>query len=87
MTDLYVYLAAKAPDVATNFVADLHDKMVWIAETGFTGAPRDWIRPGLRALPYRERCIYFRIDDKAVYILRVLHGRQDISQQAFDTES
>ena len=87
MTDLYVYLATKASDVATKFVADLHNKMVWIAATGFTGVPRNWIRPGLRALPYRERCIYFRIDDKAVYILRVLHGRQDISQQTFDTES
>lgn len=57
--------------------------MVWIAEVGFTGVPRDWIRDGLRALPYRERCIYYRIDGDAVYILRVLHGRQDITSQSF----
>lgn len=65
------------------FVADLNAKIEWIAKTGFTGVPRDWIRPGLRALPYRERCIYFRIDDDAVIILRVIHGRQDVSAQEF----
>lgn len=59
-------------------------KMIWIAETGFPGVARDWIRPGLRALPYRERCIYFRIAGDAVYISRVLHARQDVTQQEFD---
>ena len=85
LTDIFTYLAAEDTDIATDFVADLHAKMAWIAEVGFSGAPRDWIRPGLRALPYRERCIYFRIDGNAVYILRVLHGRQDIAKQDFPT--
>lgn len=62
---------------------DLTARMWWIAETGFTGAPRDWIRPGLRALPYRECCICFRIDENTVTIQRVIHGRQDVSSQEF----
>jgi toxin ParE1/3/4 len=78
-----MYLAEEDVQIATDFVADLHDKMEWIALSGFTGVPRDWIRPGLRALPYRERCIYFRVTDTEVFILRVLHGRQDITQQEF----
>lgn len=84
LTKIFVYLAETAGiDIATSFVADLTARMWWIADTGFNGAPRDWIRPGLRALPYRERCIYFRIDDETVTIMRVIHGRQDMSAQEF----
>jgi len=64
-------------------VTDLSAKIEWIARTGFSGVSREWIRPGLRALPYRERCIYFRIDADMVTILRVLHGRQDVEAQEF----
>jgi len=64
-------------------VADLSAKIEWIAKTGFNGVPRDWIRPGLRALPYRDRCFYFRVEDETVTILRVIHGRQDVEKQEF----
>ena len=45
---------------AINFITNLIAKIEWIAEVGFTGSPRDHIRKGLRAFPYRNRCIYFR---------------------------
>lgn len=70
-------------DVARNFVADISARIEWIAKTGFTGVPRDLISPGLRALPYRGRCIYFRTDEDSVTILRILHARQDITAQRF----
>ena len=57
--------------------------MYKIAELGLSGTPRDWIRPGLRAFPYRQRCIYFRMYDDRVVIVRVLHGSQDIDRQEF----
>lgn len=71
-------------NTATKFVDDLHKKIQWIADIGFAGAPRDWMRPSLRAFPYRKRCIYYRMNDDEVNILRVLHGRQDVTQQEFD---
>ena len=83
LTEIYLYIARDNPDAAARFVADLSSKIEWVAATGFTGVPRDWIRPGLRALPYRERCIYFRVNDETVTILRVLHGRQDVQRQEF----
>lgn len=78
-----MYLAQEDLGVATAFVADLNTKIEWIAKTGFSGVARDWIRPGLRALPYRQRCIYFRADDETVTILRVVHGRQDVTSREF----
>ena len=32
---------------------------------------------------YRQRCIYFRLYDDRVVIVRVLHGSQDIDRQEF----
>ncbi len=69
--------------MAERFVDDLVRQMYKIAELDLSGSPRDWIRPGLRAFPYRQRCIYFRVYDDRVVIVRVLHGSQDIGQQGF----
>jgi toxin ParE1/3/4 len=80
---MFGFIAQSSERAAANFSADMSAKMVWIAETGFSGVARDWIRPGLRAFPYRDRCFYFRIDEEAVHILRVLHGKQDIERQEF----
>ena len=80
---MFACLAQTNEAAAAEFVADLTDKMTWIADTGFSGMARDWIRPELKAYPYRDRCFYFRIDESSVYMLRVLHGKQDIGRQEF----
>ncbi len=84
LTGIFVYIAGHAGvQTATDFVADIEQKIRWIADSGFSGAPRDWIRPGLRALPCRGRCIYFRADEEVVHVLRVVHGAQDIEELEF----
>lgn len=55
--------------------------MALIAETDFTGVPRDEYREGLRALPYRDRCIYYFRHEDRIEIVRVLHGAQDADAQ------
>ena len=50
----------------------------------FTGSPRDHIAEGLRGLPYRNRCIYYRSYHDRIVILRVKHGAEDIKSQDFD---
>jgi toxin ParE1/3/4 len=52
-----------------------------LAALGISGAPRDWIRQGLRAFPYRRRCFYFRVEGDNFILLRVLHGAQDVDRQ------
>lgn len=65
-------------------MADIHSKIEWIAETDFTGSPRDHIRSELRVFPYRKRCIYYRSYHDRIVIVRVLHGAQDVTQQEFE---
>ncbi|SMF50409.1 Plasmid stabilization system protein ParE [Xaviernesmea oryzae] len=86
LLDIFLYIAAEDPVAASRFVRDLVRKMEWIALSGFPGAPRDELSPGLKALPYRRRCIYFRTTETTVRILRVLHGHQEISPDYFKTD-
>ena len=62
----------------------MRDRLRWIAETGFNGAARDWIRPGIHLDVYKDRCIYFRIDAETVTILRVVHGAQDVAREEIE---
>lgn len=71
---------------ASAFVRDLTRKIEWIAASGFPGLSRDELSKGLRALPYRHRCIYFRIEGDTVRILRVLHSHQNVSTKDFKQE-
>lgn len=77
------HIERDSPRNARVFVAELTAKIMFIAETGFTGSPRDHVAEGLRAFPYKHRCIYYRLYHDRVIIIRVLHGAQDIAGQDF----
>ena len=57
-----------------------------MANLGLTGAPRDWIRVGLRAYPYGKHCAYFRVTDSEFRVVRVVHGACDVTAIIFDTQ-
>ncbi|OLP60107.1 plasmid stabilization system [Xaviernesmea oryzae] len=79
------YIAKSSPHDAEAFLKDLTAKIAWIAEVDFTGMPRDHILHGLRAVPFRNRCIYYRSYRDRIVVLRVLHGAQDTDQQRFES--
>lgn len=83
LRSIFKYIATRNPQAAANFVLDINLKVRSIARSGFTGVARDEIGQGLRGLPYRDRCIYFRVTDSHIYIVRILHGRQDIASEDF----
>ena len=82
---IHNYIADFNPVAARRRLHDLNTKIKWMAETGVTGVPRAFI-PGLRAFPYRERCIYFVVSEDTMTVLRILHGHQSTSPDDF-TES
>ncbi|WP_349433715.1 type II toxin-antitoxin system RelE/ParE family toxin [Pararhizobium sp. A13] len=83
LRSIFKYIAARNPDAAASFILDINLKIRSIARSGFTGVTRDEIGQSLRGLPYRDRCIYFRIEESHTFIVRILHGRQDISSEDF----
>ncbi|CDZ50473.1 type II toxin-antitoxin system RelE/ParE family toxin [Neorhizobium galegae] len=88
LTDLledYEYTSQFNPIAARRLLDDLNAKMASLAKLGLTGSPREFV-PGLRAFPFRGRCIYFVIDETTMRVLRVLHGHQDVSADNFPTD-
>jgi toxin ParE1/3/4 len=78
----YDYIFKFDPIAAKRLLDEINKKIEWIAELGITGVPRSFF-PGLRAFPFKNRCIYFTITDEAIIVLRVLHGRQNTSPDDF----
>jgi toxin ParE1/3/4 len=81
---LHFHINTNNPRAADALLESLFVKMKWIADVDFTGVPRDELSPGLRALPYKNRCIYFRSYPDRIVILRVLHGAQDVTAKTFE---
>lgn len=80
---MYKHMKQDNPNAAKVFIQDLTDKLFSLAASGVTGSPRGLISPGLQAFPYRERCFYFRIVEDKMIIVRILHGKQDVTAQDF----
>ena len=78
---IYKFLEYKNPVAAERLVSSIEQKINKMAGSGHTGVSRDWISEGLRAMPYRDRCIYFRVRGAELRILRVVHGHQHIEAE------
>ena len=78
LAEIWAYIAEDSPKVATAFVAQIESKFEPLLDFPGMGAPRDQITPGLRAVPYKTYVIYYVADDRAVTIVRVVHGARDV---------
>ncbi|MGH2532966.1 MAG: type II toxin-antitoxin system RelE/ParE family toxin [Thermomicrobiales bacterium] len=61
-----------------TYAATLNAAFARLAEFPGIGRRRDELGPGLRSHTVGEHVIFYRVDDKAVHIRRVLHGRRDV---------
>jgi plasmid stabilization system protein ParE len=79
---------ARDDPIAAKRLLDLIDgKISSLAASGNKGISRDWLSPGLRAFPFKNRCIYFRVLGSSMRVVRVLHGRQDVQPEMLETEN
>ncbi len=84
LREIYSYLATESPEAATRFTSELIDQLYRIAKLHLPGSNRDWVSKGLRAIPFKQRVIYFRDYPEHIHIIRILHAKRDI-QTAFDS--
>lgn len=83
MRAIFKYIEKDNPVAARAFVADLESKIRAHAQVGLTGVPREFVSKNLCALPHRDRCFYFRIIENQLIVVRVLHGKQDVTVDMF----
>lgn len=83
LTTIYDHIAKENPRAARHVIESIEAKIKSIAALGLTGSPRGHLRSGLRMVVSRNFLIYFRALPSHLLIIRILHGRQDISSQDF----
>lgn len=83
LTAIYDYVADTNPDAGGRVIKGITAKIKAIAASGLTGVSREHMKPGLRMIAVRNHLVYFRVTASHVFVLRILHGRQDISSKDF----
>ncbi|OBZ96129.1 hypothetical protein ADU59_07140 [Pararhizobium polonicum] len=83
LTAIHDYIADTNPDAARRVVDSINAKIRSIAALGLTGTSRDDMRPDLRVILFRNHLIYFRVTASHLLIVRIFHGRQDLSSKDF----
>jgi toxin ParE1/3/4 len=78
---LYRYIMQQASvEIAERFTIAIIEHCEGLATFPHRGTPRDDIRPGLRALPFRRRVtIAYAVDADQVVILGIYYGGQDFT--------
>jgi plasmid stabilization system protein ParE len=82
LANIFEYIADTSPMAADAFLTDLTDHMEKMARMGLIGVKRAFI-PGPRAFFYRDRCIYVRVTESDLTVLRILHRRRTIDPSNF----
>ena len=59
------------------YKAQLNQAMRGLIAHPDRGRPRDDFSPGLHALPVAAHVVYYRVDEREISIVRVLHGAMD----------
>jgi toxin ParE1/3/4 len=76
-------LALEASEaVAARYVTALKDRFTEVLQFPLAGAPRGRLARGLRVRFHEAYAVYYRVERKAVVIVRVIHGARDATALA-----
>jgi toxin ParE1/3/4 len=82
---IWRFIAQENPAAADQFLDRLYHAFVSLAHAPHIGAQRFHLAPELRLFPVREYLIFYRPIDDGVEIVRVLHGKRNITQEFFSS--
>jgi len=74
------YIGKDSPSAAVRFVQRLTDRFAQLAEYPGIGRERIEYGRGLRSITEGDYVIIYRLTQRTLEILRVLHGRRDIKR-------
>jgi toxin ParE1/3/4 len=63
---------------ADDFVDAIQKRAIALSQFPERGSPRDDLSPGIRMLVEGKHLIFYRVDNKDVVILRIVHGAMDL---------
>ena len=77
------YIAEQNPPAAVRLVRFFIQKWEVLATQPFSGQACEELHPGVRRLVMGAYVAFYRVEDRNMLILRVLHGRRDITPEDF----
>jgi toxin ParE1/3/4 len=81
--DIWRYIAQDSPANADRMLDRINDTMNRLAAVPFMGQARVDLAPGLRMFPVGSYLIFFRPIESGLEVIRVLHGKRNISGRFF----
>lgn len=83
LRDIWHHVAMDNPRAADALLGKLADAVWPLADYPEFGRARPELAPGLRPLPVGSYVIYYKVDDRGVLLVRVLHGRRQLGADLF----
>jgi len=79
LVDIYEYTEKEfGQDQAVTYLLSLEAVLNGLLENPLLGKERNEIKNGLRGFTHKEHVIFYRILEKHIRIVRVLHGSRDL---------
>jgi toxin ParE1/3/4 len=83
--DIWFWIATDSPNAADRMLALFDEVSQTLAEFPMAGVARDDLSPGLRSFPAYPYLLFYRPVVGGVEIIRVLHGRRNITTELFNS--
>lgn len=83
LVDIWNDIAQDSPSRADRMLERIGDTMNRLAAMPFMGQARFDLAPGLRMFPIGNHLIFFRPIEDGIEVIRVLHGRRNITRRFF----
>ena len=80
MIDIGTYFARVGSiDVADSLLREIAATARRVAERPFTGRSREELAMGLRSVLVHPHIIFYRVSERSIEIVRILHQRRDLA--------
>lgn len=86
LLDLWEYIAVHDELAADRYADHVFERATELLIHPDLGRPRPEIHPGVRSLLCRNHLIFYRVQPKAIQVLRILHGSMDLPNQNYEAE-
>jgi toxin ParE1/3/4 len=83
LLEIWLYIADRDSQAADRILGEIERVCRLIATHPRMGRERPDIRPGIRSFAVMSWTIFYRIEDRFIDIVRVLHGARDIDEIEF----
>jgi toxin ParE1/3/4 len=83
LVGIWNYIAQDSPANADRVLDRINDTLNRLAALPFMGQARFDLAPGLRMFPVGSYLIFFRPIESGIEVIRVLHGKRNITGRFF----